>query len=79
MVYFALDTPESDRVRKDEAAAAARLIAQQLGGDLLLVVTNSPAGRSCAASWWLDDLAHDGEAWAEFLCEALATLTLSSR
>ena len=35
VVYLALETPESDRVRKGEAAAAARLIAQQLGGDLL--------------------------------------------
>ena len=41
VVYLALETPESDRVRKGEAASAARLIAQQLGGDLLLVVTNS--------------------------------------
>ena len=45
VVYLALDVPESDRVRKGEAAAAARLIAQQLGGDLLLVVTNSSASQ----------------------------------
>ena len=45
VVYLALDTPESDRIRKGEAAAAARLIAQQLGGDLLLVVTNSSASQ----------------------------------
>ena len=45
VVYLALETPESDRVRKGEAAAAARLIAQQLGGDLLLVVTNSPVSQ----------------------------------
>ena len=45
VVYLALDTPESDRVRKGEAAAAARLIAQQLGSDLLLVVTNSSASQ----------------------------------
>ena len=45
VVYLALDTPEMDRVRKGEAAAAARLIAQQLGGDLLLVVTNSSASQ----------------------------------
>ena len=57
VVYLALDTPESDRVRKAEAAAAARLIAQQLGGDLLLVVTNSSASQlhlvhpSFAGAW----------------------------
>ena len=45
VVYLALEAPESDRVRKGEAAAAARLIAQQLGGDLLLVVTNSSASQ----------------------------------
>ena len=45
VVYLALDTPESNRVRKSEAAAAARLIAQQLGGDLLLVFINTSANQ----------------------------------
>ena len=45
VVYLALDTPETDRVRKGEAAAAAKLIEQQLGGDMLLVVTNSSASQ----------------------------------
>ena len=43
VLYVALDTPETDRVRKGEAAAAARLIADQLGDDLFLVVTNTSA------------------------------------
>ena len=41
IVYVALDLPDSDRVRKAEAAEAARLISGQLAGDLLLVVTNT--------------------------------------
>ena len=39
--YVALDTRETDRVRKAEAAAAARLLARELGDDLLLVFTNT--------------------------------------
>ena len=45
VVYLALEEPESDRVGKGEAATAARLINQQLDGDLLLVVTNSSASQ----------------------------------
>ena len=41
VLYVAVDTSETDRVRKGEAAAAARLIADQLGDDLLLVFTNT--------------------------------------
>ena len=41
VVYLALETPESDRVHKAEVAAAAKGITDQLGSDLLLVVTNS--------------------------------------
>ena len=66
VVYLALDTPESDRVRKGEAAAAARLIVQQLGRGpapgrhQLICQSASPrssqlrggVGRSCAAWWW---------------------------
>ena len=40
VLYVALDTPNTDRVRKAEVDAAARLIAGQLGDDLLLVFTN---------------------------------------
>ena len=38
--YVALDSDDTDRVRKAEAATAARRLADQLGDDLLLVVTN---------------------------------------
>ena len=41
VLYVALDIRDTDRVRKAEAAAAARLIADQLGDDLLLVITNT--------------------------------------
>ena len=41
VVYVALEIRETDRVRKAEAAEAAKLISNQLGGDLLLVVTNT--------------------------------------
>ncbi len=41
VLYVALDILDTDRVRKAEAAAAARLIADQLGDDLLLVITNT--------------------------------------
>ena len=37
---MALDPPDTDRVRRAEAAAAAKLISDQLAGDLLLVFTN---------------------------------------
>ena len=39
--YIALAIEETDRVRKTEAATAARLIASQLGDDLLLIFTNT--------------------------------------
>ena len=39
--YVALDTTETDRVRKAEAAAAAKQLADQLGDDLLLIFTNT--------------------------------------
>ena len=45
ILYVALDTPESDRVRKGDVAAAARLIADQIGDDLLLVFTNTSASQ----------------------------------
>ena len=45
VLYIALDTPETDRVRQGEAAAAAKLIAEQLGDDLLLVFTNTSASQ----------------------------------
>ena len=45
VAYLALEKPESDRVGKGEAATAAKLINQQLDGDLLLVVTNSSASQ----------------------------------
>ena len=37
---MALETTNTDRVRKAEVDAAARLIERQLGDDLLLVFTN---------------------------------------
>ena len=40
VVYVALATRGTDRVRKGEAVAAAKRIAEQLGDDLLLVFTN---------------------------------------
>ena len=45
VLYVPLDISGTDRVRKAEAAAAARLIADQLGGDLLLVFTNTSANQ----------------------------------
>ncbi len=39
--YVALDITDTDRVRKAEAAAAAKQIEDQLGDDLLLVFTNT--------------------------------------
>ena len=41
VLYVALNIPETDRVRKTEAAAAAKRIADQLGEDMLLVFTNT--------------------------------------
>ena len=45
VVLIALDTTETERVRKGEATAAAKRIADQLGDDLLLVFTNSSASQ----------------------------------
>ena len=41
VLYVVVDIPETNRVRKAEAAAAAKLIAAQLGEDMLLVFTNT--------------------------------------
>lgn len=43
VVYVALDTSETDRVRKGEASAAAKRVTELLGDDLLLVFTNTSA------------------------------------
>ena len=45
VLHVALSTDETDRVRKREADAAARLIGDQLGDDLLLVFTNTSASQ----------------------------------
>ena len=45
VLYVALDTSDTERVRKGEAAAAAKLIADRLGDDLLLVFTNTSASQ----------------------------------
>ena len=45
IVYVALNTKDTDRVRKGEAAAAARRITELLNGDLLLVFTNTSASQ----------------------------------
>ena len=45
VVYAALDTPETDRVRKGEAFAAVKKVSDQLAGDLLLVFTNTSASQ----------------------------------
>ena len=45
VLYVGLDTDTTDRVRKAEVDAAARLIASQLGDDLLLVFTNTSASQ----------------------------------
>ena len=44
-MYVALDTPETDRVRKGEAFAAVKKVSDQLAGDLLLVFTNTSASQ----------------------------------
>ena len=45
VLYVPLDAPDANRVRKADAAAAAKLIANQLGDDLLLVFTNARASQ----------------------------------
>ena len=45
VLYVALDTTETDRVRKGDAAAAAKAIADQLGEDLLLAFTNTSSSQ----------------------------------
>ena len=45
VLYIGLDIADTDRVRMAEAAAAARVIADQLGDDLLLVFTNTFASQ----------------------------------
>ena len=45
MIDVALDTTYKERVRKGEVAAAAKVIADQLGDDLLLVFTNTSASQ----------------------------------
>ena len=45
VLYVALDTTETDRVRKGDVAAAARQIAGDLGDDLLLVFANTSASQ----------------------------------
>ena len=45
VLYIPLDAPDANRVRKADAAAAAKLIANQLGDDLLLIFTNAPASQ----------------------------------
>ena len=45
VLYVGLDSESTDRVRKAEVDAAARLIADQLGDELLLVFTNPSASQ----------------------------------
>ena len=45
VLYISLNIEGTDRVRKAEVDAAARLIADQLGDDLLLVFTNTSASQ----------------------------------
>ena len=45
VVYVALNTLETDLVRKGEASAAAKRVTEQLDGDLLLVFTNTSASQ----------------------------------
>ena len=45
VLFVPLNIDDTDRVRKTEVDAAARLIAGQLGDDLLLVFTNTSASR----------------------------------
>ena len=43
VIYVALDAPANGRVRKADVSEAARIVAAELGDDLLLVVTNAGA------------------------------------
>ncbi len=45
VLHIALEAPANGRVRKADVNAAARVIAEQIGDDLLLVVTNAGAGQ----------------------------------
>ena len=45
VLYVALDPENTNRVRKTDASAAARVIADQLGDDLLLIFTNRSANQ----------------------------------
>ena len=45
VVYVALETSETDRVRKGEASAAAKRVTELLGDDLLLAFTNTSANQ----------------------------------
>ncbi|MCY3887954.1 MAG: Eco57I restriction-modification methylase domain-containing protein [Chloroflexi bacterium] len=45
VLYVALTAPENGRIRKADVSEAARLLANQLGDDLLLVFTNADAGQ----------------------------------
>jgi len=44
VVYVPLQIADTTRVRKSEAVAAAKLVASQLGDDMLLLMTNERAG-----------------------------------
>lgn len=48
VVYVPLQMPGTTRVRKAEAVAAAKLVAGQLGDDMLLLMTNKQAGDSAS-------------------------------
>jgi len=48
VVYVPLQIPGTTRVRKAEAVAAAKLVAGQLGDDMLLLMTNKQAGDSAS-------------------------------
>ena len=43
VLYVALEAPENGRVRKADVSEAARMLAEELGDDLLLVFTNADA------------------------------------
>ena len=45
VVYIALDTSETDRVRKGEVSVAAKRVTELLGDDMLLVFTNTSASQ----------------------------------
>ena len=44
VIYVPLQIPGTTRVRKAEVVAAAKLVANQLGDDMLLLMTNEQAG-----------------------------------